>query len=175
MPIELKSKNGSIHLSQGAVIQGGDGGYYIPSVDEDGNLTWTPSEAGMPAVDGANIKGADGAPGKDGEPGTPGKDGEPGKDGAPGAPGKDGEKGDKGDAFTYDDFTPEQLAALKGEPGNDGAPGPAGADGAPGAKGEDGHTPVKGVDYWTEADKTAMVADVIAALPVYNGEVVSNV
>lgn len=145
MPIELKSKNGSIHLSQGAVIQGGDGGYYIPSVDEDGNLTWTPSEPDMPAVDGANIKGADGTPGRDG---VDGKDGAPGKDGEPGTPGKDG------------------------EPGKDGAPGPAGADGAPGAKGEDGHTPVKGVDYWTEADKTAMVSDVIAALPVYNGEVV---
>ena len=39
-------------------------------------------------------------------------------------------------------------------------------------KGEDGVAPVKGVDYWTEADRTQMVADVIAALPVYNGEVV---
>ena len=27
-------------------------------------------------------------------------------------------KGDKGDAFTYDDFTPEQLAKLKGEKGD---------------------------------------------------------
>ena len=26
-----------------------------------------------------------------------------------------GEKGDKGDAFTYEDFTPEQLEALRGE------------------------------------------------------------
>ncbi len=32
-------------------------------------------------------------------------------------------KGDKGDAFTYADFTPEQLALLKGEPGADGADG----------------------------------------------------
>ena len=35
----------------------------------------------------------------------------------------DGKKGDKGDAFTYADFTPEQLEALKGqdgEPGQDG-------------------------------------------------------
>lgn len=28
-------------------------------------------------------------------------------------------KGDKGDSFTYEDFTPEQLAELKGEPGKD--------------------------------------------------------
>lgn len=33
------------------------------------------------------------------------------------------------------------------------------------------HTPVKGTDYWTAEDKAEMVADVIAALPVYNGEV----
>ena len=32
-------------------------------------------------------------------------------------------KGDQGDAFTYADFTPEQLALLKGEPGADGADG----------------------------------------------------
>ena len=35
-----------------------------------------------------------------------------------------------------------------------------------------GNTPIKGEDYWTEEDKAEMVADVIAALPVYNGEVV---
>ena len=34
-----------------------------------------------------------------------------------------GEKGDKGDAFTYSDFTTEQLAALKGEKGDAGANG----------------------------------------------------
>ena len=34
-----------------------------------------------------------------------------------------GEKGDKGDAFTYSDFTTEQLAALKGEKGDTGANG----------------------------------------------------
>ena len=28
----------------------------------------------------------------------------------------------------------------------------------PGAKGEDGHTPVKGTDYWTEADKAEIRA-----------------
>ena len=34
-----------------------------------------------------------------------------------------GLKGDKGDPFTYSDFTAEQLAALKGEKGDKGAPG----------------------------------------------------
>lgn len=55
-----------------------------------------------------------------------------------------GDKGDKGDAFTYADFTPEQLEALKG---------PA---------------PVRGVDYWTESDKSEIVNDVLAQIPNYN-------
>lgn len=54
----------------------------------------------------------------------------------------DGEKGDKGDPFTYKDFTPEQLASLKGDKGDKGDNGIDGKDGA------DGHTPVKGVDYF---------------------------
>ena len=37
-------------------------------------------------------------------------------------------------------------------------------DGAKGDAGNDGYTPVKGTDYWTAADKAAMVSDVIAAL-----------
>lgn len=36
-----------------------------------------------------------------------------------------------------------------------------------------GDAPQKGVDYFTEEDKAEMVAEVIAALPVYNGEVVA--
>ena len=57
-----------------------------------------------------------------------------------------GDKGDKGDAFTYADFTAEQLESLKG---------PA---------------PVRGVDYWTESDKTEIVNDVLASIPNYNEE-----
>jgi hypothetical protein len=50
-------------------------------------------------------------------------------------------------------------------------PGVNGKDGINGKDGKDGYTPVKGTDYFTEADKTEMVTAVIAALPVYNGEV----
>ena len=39
-------------------------------------------------------------------------------------------KGEKGDAFTFDDFTPEQLASLKGATGDVGAAGPKGDTGA---------------------------------------------
>ncbi len=88
--------------------------------------------------------------------GPAGKDGAPGKDGIDGAPGKDGYTPQKG--VDYFDGAP-------GKDGLDGAPGKNGADGAP------GYTPVRGRDYWTEADKQEIVTDVLASLPVYSGEV----
>lgn len=41
--------------------------------------------------------------------------------------------------------------------------------GLKGDKGADGKTPVKGTDYWTEADKAEIVADTLAALPKWTG------
>ncbi len=67
-----------------------------------------------------------------------------------------GDKGDKGD---------------KGEQGVPGAKGADGSNGADGKDGKDGYTPVKGVDYYTEADKSEMVQAVINALP--NGDEVN--
>ena len=55
--------------------------------------------------------------------------------------GDTGQKGDTGDAFTYEDFTLEQLAGLKGEKGDT---GPAGPKGDTGDKGETGKTGSKG-------------------------------
>lgn len=52
-----------------------------------------------------------------------------------------GPKGDKGDSFTYDDFTPEQLASLvgpKGDKGDTGTQGPQGEQGIQGPAGKDG-------------------------------------
>ena len=77
-----------------------------------------------------------------------------------------GAKGDKGDAFTYNDFTPEQLAALKGPKGDKGdigltgpqgetgPVGPQGPKGDTGAQGEQGIQGVKG-DPFSYADFTA--------------------
>lgn len=53
-------------------------------------------------------------------------------------------KGDKGDPFTYDDFTPEQLAGLKGEKGDKGDQGIQGIQGVQGDKGERGEKGDKG-------------------------------
>ncbi len=50
--------------------------------------------------------------------------------------------------------------------------GDKGDKGDMGATGAAGYTPVKGTDYFTASDKADMVAQVIAALPVYAGEVV---
>ena len=86
-----------------------------------------------------------------------------------------GAKGEKGDPFTYEDFTKEQLAALKGERGQDGYTpqknvdyfdGARGEKGDPftyddfteaqlaalkGERGQDGYTPQKGIDYFDGA------------------------
>ena len=124
----------------------------------DGGSTWT----NLIAV--AELKGADGAPGKDGPTGAPGKDGhspvvtatktgkattisvdgaaiatvEDGADGKPGAAGADGITptiGPNGNWYVGSTDT--------GKPsrGATGAPGKGGADGKPGAAGTDGITP----------------------------------
>ena len=78
-------------------MPGEDGGYYIPSVDTSGNLSWTASKTGMASVQSANIKGP---------------------------------KGDPGAA---------------------------------------GYTPVKGTDYWTAAERQAMINDVLQQVPSGGG------
>ena len=50
-----------------------------------------------------------------------------------------------------------------GKDGKDGADGKDGKDGTNGTDGQDGYTPVRGVDYWTNADKQEIISD----LPVY--------
>lgn len=45
---------------------GEDGGYYIPSVSETGDLSWSASKTDMPEVTTVNIKGKDGTDGKSG-------------------------------------------------------------------------------------------------------------
>ena len=136
----------------------------------------------------ADLKGADGAPGKDGPTGAPGKDGhspvvtatksgktttinvdgaaiatvEDGADGKPGAAGADGITptiGSNGHWYLGSEDTGKPSRGATGAPGKDGA------DGKPGAAGADGITPVKGTDYWTAADKQEIVNSVIAALP----------
>lgn len=71
--------------------------------------------------------------------GPAGPQGEPGRDGADGEPGP------------------------QGEPGAPGRDGKDGAQGAKGDPGEPGRTPVRGVDYWTDADRAPIEAATEAA------------
>lgn len=108
-----------------------DGGYIQYSTD-NGN-TW------VNLIAKAELKGDKGAQGPKGDTGPTGPE---------------GPQGPKGDAFTYADFTAEQLAALKGETGaigpqgERGPKGEQGIQGPQGPAGKDGYTPVKGVDYF---------------------------
>lgn len=76
-----------------------------------------------------------GPAGRDGRDGLTGPEGPRGPQGEPGPK---GEQGPKGDAFTYEDFTPEQLEALKGPRGADGDIGPTGPQGNTGLQGPKG-------------------------------------
>lgn len=98
---------------------GADGGYWTPSVDADGNLTWTASKDGMgvaPAI--ANIQGPQGpagAIGPRGKDGADGKDGAPGEDGPAGPAGDQGPQGPKGDKG---ETGPQGPKGDKGDPGS---------------------------------------------------------
>ena len=76
--------------------------------------------------------------------------------------GADGAQGPKGDTGEQGPQGEQGIQGEKGEQGPAGANGTNGSDGAPGA---DGYTPVRGVDYWTEADQAAIVDAVLLALP----------
>lgn len=73
---------------------GADGGYWTPSVADDGTLTWAPSKDGMGDAPAAvNIKGPRGDKGDagiQGPAGQPGATGPAGQKGDPGEPGKNG-------------------------------------------------------------------------------------
>lgn len=45
-----------------------------------------------------------------------------------------------------------------------GPQGPQGEKGEPGTQGEDGYTPVKGVDYYTDAEKQTLIDEVLGSI-----------
>lgn len=76
---------------------GKDGGYYTPSVDDDGNLTWTASKPNMPEIPGSNIQGPQG------------------EQGNPGQPGPQGPQGDKGDDYVLTEADKREIAEMAAE------------------------------------------------------------
>ncbi len=91
-----------------------------------------------------NVGSVQGADGQDGQ------DGEDGKDGVPASHFWDGT------TLTVTSASGTSSVDLKGEKGD------KGDKGSTGARGTDGRTPVKGVDYYTDADKSEMKASNIA-------------
>lgn len=83
--------------------------------------------------------------------------------------GADGEQGPQGEQGLQGEQGPAGADGAKGADGANGKDGADGKDGTNGKDGADGYTPVRGTDYWTAEDRAAMVADVLAALPVAEG------
>ena len=79
-----------------------------------------------------NVGKIQGPQGEQGPKGDPGIQGEQGPKGDTGARGEQGIQGPKGDAFTYSDFTEEQLEGLKGPQGEQGPKGDSGSGIIPG-------------------------------------------
>ena len=116
--------------------KGDDGATFTPSVSADGIISWT-NDKDLPNPEPVNIKGVKG------DKGDKGDRGQQGVQGVQGERGEQGQKGDKGD---------------RGEQGKAGQPGKDGADG------KDGYSPVRGVDYWTDADKEEIKSNVDEAI-----------
>lgn len=99
-------------------------------------------------------KGDKGETGPIGPQGPKGEKGDKGDRGEKGDTGPQGETGAKGDAFTYDDFMPEQLESLRGPKGDTGATGEQGAKGDKGDKGDTGAKGEPGKDAVIDATLT---------------------
>ena len=104
------SKEGHTHsfdelTDKPSTLDGEDGATFTPSVDSEGNLSWSnnkgltnPTTVNIKGEQGIQgIQGIQGAKGDKGEPGAKGDKGDQGKQGIQGKQGEKGEKGDKGD------------------------------------------------------------------------------
>lgn len=130
-----------------------DGGYYIPNVGTDGELTWSSTDSSMPPVTAKNIRGPQGPQGAQGPQGLTGPQGEMGPQGV---------KGDQGPVFTP--YVDQQTGVISWT-NNGGLSNPQSVN-IKGPAGQDGQ------DYvLTASDKQDIANLVLAALP--NGDEVS--
>lgn len=106
----------------------------------------------------AGPQGKTGPAGPQGPEGPAGPAGEKGEAGATGETGPQGPKGDPGEIGPKGEAGPQGPA---GETGPAGAAGPEGPTGPQGPAGQDGHTPVRGTDYWTVEDQTAIINELL--------------
>ena len=145
-----------------ASLSGGEvdlSGYVTKGVGNASQIQFADGQTFQAKLEAGTLKGDKGDKGDKGEQGPAGLDGytpikgvdyfdgEQGPQGIQGPQGEQGlpgEKGDKGDPFTYEDFTSEQLLALKGDKGDKGEKGDQGEQGIQGIQGEKGDTGAKG-------------------------------
>lgn len=106
----------------------------------------------------AGPRGETGPTGPQGPEGPAGPAGEKGETGATGEAGPAGPKGDPGEIGPKGETGPQGPA---GETGPTGAIGPEGPTGPQGPAGADGKTPVRGLDYWTAEDQSAIIDELL--------------
>jgi hypothetical protein len=185
--------SGSLRGPQGAKGDPGAAGApgtdgITPTIGTNGNWFLGSTDTGKPSRGEKGEQGVQGEKGDTGAQGEPGKDGSPGAAGAPGATGTTFTPSVSADgtlSWTNDggktnpasvnikgpqgEQGPQGLQGATGETGPEGPQGPKGAQGpqgdpgATGPQGPAGHTPVKGTDYFTAADKSE-IAQAAAAL-----------
>ena len=113
--------------------------WFVGTADSNVVYQWDVDKASW-----VNVGALKGPKGDKGDTGPQGEKGDTGATGPQGDTGPQGPQGEKGDAFTYADFTAEQLAALKGEKGDTGPQGPKGDTGDTGPQGPKGDTGAQG-------------------------------
>lgn len=140
----VKSVNGTAPDANGNVALALEGGV------NSAELTAAVEAALTEAKESGEFDGPAGPTGPKGETGSQGPKGDTGEKGETGPQGPKGDPGEKGETGAKGD------PGEKGETGATGSQGPKGDKGdtgETGPKGVDGKTPVKGIDYYTEADK----------------------
>lgn len=132
----------------------------LADVERAGNAAQAVADEVQRRLDDGDFVGPQGPQGDRGETGPigpqgpKGEKGDKGDRGEKGDTGPQGETGAKGDAFTFGDFTTEQLESLRGPKGDTGATGPQGTEGAVGPQGPQGAKGEPGKDAVIDATLT---------------------
>lgn len=132
----------------------------LADVERAGNAAQAVADEVQRRLDDGDFVGPQGPQGPKGETGPigsqgpKGEKGDKGDRGEKGDTGPQGKTGAKGDAFTFDDFTHEQLESLRGPKGDTGATGPQGKEGAVGPQGPQGAKGEPGKDAVIDATLT---------------------
>jgi hypothetical protein len=188
-----------IELEKNGTVGGKNGATFTPSVSADGVISWT-NDQELPNPVPVNIKGNTGADGKDGQNGEDGADGisptisvtsitgghriaitdKNGTknidvmDGVDGSAGKDGTNGKDGTSVTV-----TNVSTSNADGGSNVVTFSDGKtltvkNGSKGSAGTAGKTPVRGTDYWTDADK-AEIVNAVSAVSVAKNQGTANV